>query len=269
MDNPVGNLERLVATVLQSAKYRSVSPDLVRRIGLQELGKRRSLKAAVKASKDRLHQVAGAYWERRLDYAACLERLRRAAQGGDAEFRRCCREVMALHTSSRERLEIVDTFYAQTLGPLQPIRSILDVACGLNPLALPWMPVAEGVEYHACDIYQDMVGFVNDFLALAGARGGAEVCDVAQHCPAYEVDVALLLKALPCLEHLDRSAGERLLAGLNARYILVSFPVHSLSGASKGMVANYDSRFRQLIAGRGWAVQRFEFASELAYLIEK
>lgn len=270
MDDPASALERLVATVLQSAKYRSICPDLVQSIGAQELGKRRNPKAAVKATKDRLHQVGGAYLGRKLDYAACLERIRLAAQGQDAvAFRRSCIETMELHASSRERLSIIEDFYSRTLGPLQPIQSILDVACGLNPLALPWMPVAEGVEYHACDIYQDMIEFLSEFLPLAGARGSAEVYDVARSCPAYEVDVALVLKTIPCLEQLDRTVGRRLLADLRARHILVSFPVRSLCGAHKGMVTNYETHFYELVAGRGWAVTRFEFPTELAFLVSK
>ena len=34
---------------------------------------------------------------------------------------------------------------------------ILDLACGLNPLAAAWMPLAPGATYHAVDVYQDMV----------------------------------------------------------------------------------------------------------------
>jgi 16S rRNA (guanine(1405)-N(7))-methyltransferase len=270
MDSRAGALEQLVESVLSSPKYRAVCPELVRRIGAQELGKRRSPKAAVKATKDRLHQVAGAYVARKVNYQAHLRELQRAIQleGGD-ELRRVCRQIMSCHASSRERLPILDEFYAVTLGHLPPIRSVLDVGCGLNPLALPWMPLAEGAEYHACDVYEDLVGFVNAFLRLAGVRGGAEVCDVVERCPRQEVEVALVLKTVPCLEQIDRTAGQRLLECLNARQILVSFPVHSLGGAHKGMVANYEARFRELVAGRSWAVTRFEFATELAFLVDK
>lgn len=263
-------LEQLVESVRRSPKYRSVSADLVRRVGAEELGKRRNLKAATKATKDRLHQVAGAYLERRLDYDALSAALRQAASAGDrGELRRICGQAMARHTSSRERLPILAEFYATTLGPLAPVRSILDVACGLNPLALPWMPVAADVEFHACDIYHNMMAFVHEFLGLLGIRGRAEVRDVVAACPQERVDVALVLKTIPCLEQLDRAAGQRLLDGLRARHVVASFPVRSLGGARKGMVANYEAHLRQLVADRGWAVERFEFATELAFVIHK
>ncbi len=263
-------LATLVEAVLSSPKYATVAPDFVRTIGARELAHRRSLKEAVKATKNKLHQVGGAYLGGRLDYAAWLAHLRMAYQSGDqAAFRRACVSVMRHHASTKERLPILDTFYATTLAGLPPIRSVLDVACGLNPLAIPWMGLPPDVEYYACDIYRDMVDFIGGFLALIGIRGGVEACDLIHTPLPHRVDLALVLKTIPCLEQIDKSAGQRLLEGLNAPYILVSFPARSLGGRDKGMPVNYEEHFRELIAGKGWTVCRFEFATELAFLVGK
>ncbi len=267
MDDP---LEALVSVVAASARYRCICPDLVRAVGARELARRRSLKEAIKATMSRLHQVAGAYLVQRIDYAACLAGMRSAAVAGDREMlRQLCARAMARHASSRERLPILAEFYAATLGALPPIRSLVDLACGLNPLALPWMPLAEGATYYACDIYGDMIGFLGEFFRLAGVQGIAQVCDVTSHRLAQHADVALLLKTLPCLEQLDPAASARLLDTIDADHLLVSFPVRSLCGASKGMPAHYEAHFLELIAGRGWAVRRFVFASELAFLVSR
>ena len=53
-------LGKLVTAVSRSPKYQHVSPALIRRFGAEELGKRRSYKDAVKATKNKLHQVGGA-----------------------------------------------------------------------------------------------------------------------------------------------------------------------------------------------------------------
>jgi len=63
-------------------------------------------------------------------------------------------------------------------------------------------------------------------------------------------------------------AGQRLLDRVQARRLVVSFPNHSLGGRSKGMARTYDQRFQQLVAGRPWQVRRFEFSSEIAYLVD-
>jgi hypothetical protein len=35
------------------------------------------------------------------------------------------------------------------------------------------------------------------------------------------------------------------------------------------MPANYERHFQELVAGRHWTVRRFEFATELAFLVSK
>jgi len=131
------------------------------------------------------------------------------------------------------------------------------------------MPLAEDAVYLAYDIYADMMAFLNDYFALAGVPGRAAVRDVAAAPPTEPVDLALLLKTLPVLAQEDKTAVPRLLDTLQARYLLVSFPAQSLGGRQKGMVANYEAQFDQWVAGRNWQVKRFEFASELAFLVEK
>ncbi len=261
-------LDDLVAAVLASARYRSILPDLVRRIGDEELARRRTLKEAIKATKSRLHQVAGAYVEGRIGYAAWLDELR-AAAADPAALRATCARVMGRHSSTRERLPILERFFCETLADLTPVRSVLDIACGLNPLAIPWMPLASGAAYYAYDIDRDLVGVLNGLFGLVDVDGRAELCDVTSACPQPTAEVALVLKALPCLEQIDKGASARLLDALPAHHILVSFPVASLGGRKAGMARTYEARFMELAAARGWSVQRFAFASELAFRVAR
>jgi 16S rRNA (guanine(1405)-N(7))-methyltransferase len=261
-------LDDLVAQVLASARYRTVSEDVIRRIGARELAVRKSLKEAVKATRSKLHQVGGMYYDKRPDYAADLALLRDSA--GDVEaLRDACRSIMRQHVSTRERLPILDRFYAETLASLGPIHSVLDLGCGLNPLAVPWMPLADGARYVAYDMYTDLIGFLAEALPRLGLAGRAEACDIIASPPVEPVDLALLLKAIPCLEQIDKSAGLRLLEAIHAQHILVSFPARSLSGYHRGMVRNYGAHFQDMVSGKGWPVQRFEFDNELAFVVSK
>lgn len=262
-------LEALVANVRASSRYRQVSEDLVRDIGARELARRTSFKEAVKSAKNKLHQVGGAYLAEKHDYASWLTDLTRLAHSEDREhFLTYLKAVMRHHASTRERLPILEQFYRTILARLPPVRSVLDIACGFNPFALPWMPFAEPVEYYACDIYRDMVDFLNQFLALLPVQGQAEVRDVIQACPTRPVDLAFVLKTIPCLEQVDKTAGARLLHTLNARHIVVSFPVHSLGGKTRGMQAHYAASFHTLI-DPAWQVKRFEFETELVFVVTK
>lgn len=264
-------LDTLTAAVLASAKYRHVSPDFVRSIGARELTIRPGLKAAVKATKNALHQAGGAFQDAPIDYAQALTRLQAAAgDPTDEPFRQACRDVMAAHTSTRERLPILDEFYATLFAalPAPPLR-VLDIACGLNPLARPWMPLSANAEYVAYDIYTDQMAFLNDFFALAGYAGRAEVRDVIGRPPDEPADLALILKTLPCLESVDKRAPAHLLDTVRAPWLLISFPAQTLGGRRKGMAAHYASRFRALLDERGWPAEVFEFKTELAFLVRK
>jgi len=264
----MSDLDKLVTAVSQSPKYQHVSPALIRRVGAAELAKRRSYKEAVKATKNKLHQVGGAYQDVRIDYDWALALLQESQRGGAEARREALAEVMRLHTSTRERLPILDRFYTETLAGLPPIHSVLDVACGLNPLARDWMPLAADAVYLAYDIYEDMMAFLGGYFALAGIPGKAEVRDVAAEPLVEPVDLALLLKTLPVLAQIDKTAVPRLLDSLQARYLLVSFPAKSLGGRQKGMAENYEAQFAGWIEGRGWAVEKFSFENELAFLVE-
>lgn len=267
------DLDALVAAVLAGRNYRAVSPEFVRAIGARELARRPSLKAAIKATKNALHQASGAFQDAPINYDRALTLLRDALATDPspegAPFRAALRAVMAGHTSTRERLPILEEFFAVTLAQAPPPRRVLDVACGLNPLARPWLGLPLSTEYVAYDIDGDQIAFLNAVFALAGWPGRAEVRDVIGSPPNAPADVALVLKTLPCLEAIDKSAPARLLDTLPAPLLLVSFPAQTLGGRRKGMAAHYEAHFRALLDARGWPAERFEFATELAFLVKK
>ena len=261
------SLEKLVEQVLAGAKYQHIAPDLVWRVGAQELAKRRTLKEAVKATKNKLHQVGGAYRQSRLDYEKGLALLRETAASLQ-KFRATCQSLMQAHASTRERLPILEDFYTTTLADLPPIQTVLDVSCGLNPLAYPWLPLPPETQYTAVDIYADMLDFIQGFFAIAGINGRTQQRDVIGNPPTEPADLILLLKTLPCLEQVDKTAASHLIDSLHGRYLLISYPVQSLGGRSKGMVETYTRHFEQLANGRSWQVKHFTFATELAFLIK-
>jgi 16S rRNA (guanine(1405)-N(7))-methyltransferase len=260
-------LARLLNSVLRSPKYRHVHPGFIERIGAAELAKGLKLRAAVKATKNKLHQVGGAYFTTKFGYDLWYMALRESAK--EPVFQKmACREILAAHTSTNERLPILDEFYDTIFSQLPRVTSVLDLACGLNPLTIPWMPLTKGTSYYACDIYEDMVTFLDRCLPLFEMNGRAETCDVIAAPPNRQVDLALVLKAIPCLEKVDKDAGTRLLDSINARHIVVSYPVASLGGRTKGMAENYEESFMKLVEGREWEVKKLLFETELVFVVK-
>src|SRR5712692_5333633 len=263
-------IDRLIEAVLASSKYKSIGVDFIRCIGTQELTRQSNLKQAIKCTKNKLHQVGGAYQTSTPRYSVWLDELKHAKRSANKEhFLDTCKWIMGYHSSTRERLPILEQFYSTMLANLPPINSVIDVACGLHPLAIPWMPLSEHTLYYTYDIYEDMIGFLNDCRTLMPVQGYGKTDDVIHYCPTQKVDVAFILKAIPCLEQVDKTAGLRLLESINADHLVVSFPARSLGGKKKGMVTNYEASFYELVANKTWSIQRFAFPSELVFLVTR
>lgn len=263
-------VQTLVEAVQSTAKYAAIDPGLVRSLVEQELAKGRSTKETVKAVRNKLHQIGSAYQEKPIDYAQLSRRL--AAMPNELrcpEMQAFCLEAMRNHTSTRERLGFLESFYGEPLAGIGPIQSLLDLACGLNPLALSWMPLAPDAQIEVCDIYADMTGFLNAFFAHTAVNGRAYSCDLLHHIPERPVQLALLLKTIPCLEQVDKTIGKRLLLTIQAEHILLSFPVHSLGGRGKGMRQNYGQHFQEMTAELPWKVTRFDFPGELLFRLSR
>jgi len=256
----------LVKAVQSSGKYAAIDTGLVKSLVEQEIAKGRSSRDTVKAVRNKLHQIGSAYQEKKIDYAQLnTELLALPHSLSDNTVKAFCLRAMREHASTRERLGFLDEFYPQVLSGLGPIHSLLDLACGLNPLALAWLPLAADVQIQVCDIYHDMTKFLNTFFTHVGVDGKAISCDLTQNVPDQPVQVALLLKTIPCLEQVDKTIGRRLLTTIPAEHLIVSFPVQSLGGRGKGMRQNYDQHFKEIISGLPFEVQRFDFSTELVF----
>jgi len=263
-------LDELVALVRTGKSYRSIDTTLVRNIGAQELAKGRSLKEAVKSTRSRLHQAGSAYQDVGIDYPGLVRELASLSRSlEDPAVQAFCRRVLGQHASTRERLPVLERFFGEVLAGIGEVESVVDLACGLNPLAWPWMPFGPQVGYCCCDVYEDMVAFLNSWFAHFDLHGRAEVRDLTRGAPQEPADLALLLKTIPCLEQLDKQAGALLLGSIRAHWLLVTFPAHSLGGRSKGMVQNYDVHFTALLAGQPWEVVHKDLiGGELVFLLK-
>ncbi len=265
-------IDRVVDAVLAGRNYRWIARDLLGRLATDALVAARNEADAVKRTKRRLHQIFGAYlWDLRPEMA--LDDLRDAlASGGQAGLRAACRDLLAQHASTRERLPILNDFYDAIFARTGVPRVLMDVACGLGPLALPWMNLPSGpaaTTYLAYDIDQRLISVIDGFLTLCGVPHVAALRDAVATPPNDPVDVALLLKSAPCLEQQGRGSTRALLSALDAAHVVLSFPTRSLGGARKGMPAHYGAQLDGLLAGTSWGVEELWFPSELVFVLSR
>ena len=259
----------LIDQVSRSAKYAQLADTLVARVTEEEAKKYKSKQDAVRSARTRLHRLTGAYLTPKLDYAQWLDKFKSLTPNDQKALRSTSLQMMRLHASTAERLDVLPTFFQTTLASIAPVKSILDLACGLNPLSIPWMPLAEDFTYFASDVVSPMVHFLWHYFELFGISGNTSILDLSYSIPSQPVQLALLMKTLPLMEQIEHGLSRKILENLNAEHILVTYPLRSLGGRKKGMEETYRSQFDELVFGRDWKIQEFTFPNEVAFLVTK
>jgi 16S rRNA (guanine(1405)-N(7))-methyltransferase len=218
----------MTVRILASAKYRSLDQSIVRRVAAEAAQRFGDRNQAVKYARRKLHQAFGAFLSG--SPARAVTEAVAAVRSGRSDLRTAAVSAMRAHASAAERASWLAPFYDQVAAWCGSPGSVADLACGLNPLAIPWMRLSPGASYWACEIDADLVAALADLGQIMPVRLTAVACDLVSSCPAPRADVALLLKTVTTIEQQHAGAAGRLLAGLDCRHVIVSLPRRSLSG---------------------------------------
>jgi 16S rRNA (guanine(1405)-N(7))-methyltransferase len=241
-----------------------VDPELVARLAQEELPKARNRDDAVKRVKRRLHQAVGAFRSGRAPATGADW----PVDDADA-LRDACADAMRRHASTRERLPHLDTFYTGVWRLTGMPGHVLDLGCGLGPLALPWMDIG-AARYDASDADAGTLDVVGGFLQAVGQPHSVAVHDLVAGPPAVDAvaDVAFMLKLVTTLDRQDADAADRLLRGVPARHAVVSFAARSLGGRG-GRQRTYRERLDRLArdAGRVRDVAEASVPNELVFVL--
>jgi len=262
-------IETIVASIKGSKKYQNAHEETIRKLVEAEAKHYKTRRKIEKAVRKRLHNIMSFYIGDP-NYDIAEAELTAAFQLGrrEAIIQETCADILSSHVSTRERLSILDQFYSEIFRITGKPTAILDIACALNPLTFPWMGLPTTIEYHAYDIHERRIDFINTFFSLQGLPLLAKVQDVAFHFPEEIADVALFLKELPRFERNYGGLGLALLEALRVRYLVVSFPTVSFHGG-RSLANHYRQFFHELIVGKRWPVVEIEFESELVFCADK
>jgi 16S rRNA (guanine(1405)-N(7))-methyltransferase len=261
------DVEAIVTAVKQSKKYRDTHEETIRVLATDGLKRYGKPKPALKFVREQLHSIMAPYLGDP-DYDVAIRQLKAAFATRDAaQIKATCRDLLHYHLSTRERLPILDDFYREIFQVTGKPRSILDIACGLNPLAFPWMGLEPPLDFYAYDIHEPRIAFLNQYFDLQGLPHLARLQDVAHHFPQEQADVALFLKEMPRFERNYHGRGRPLLQALRVHHIVISFPTISTHGG-RNLTNRYRDFLHHLIDGFNWGVTELLFEGELVFCLE-
>ena len=254
--------EEALEAILASKKYREVCPDTVRRVFAQKCEAHKNLKEADKAARAQLHQITGAFMTPEETSRAC------ALAGEYAAGRReALQEALALHSSTRERLRSWEALFARVFAAAGGIpASVLDLACGLDPIALGGLGVGKAL---GLDIQGGAVRAVNEWARAAGWGIEARCADLLCEEELPRADMALMMKLLPLLERQKAGFAEALLAACPADVLLVTFPTRTLGGRDVGMARQYAAWMEAHTPASLRTLAQFTEGDELCYVLAR
>jgi 16S rRNA (guanine(1405)-N(7))-methyltransferase len=263
------DIQPLIDEIVHSKKYRGMGlPErTVRDLIEQELPRHKNRKDALEAVRAKLHNIVAPYLGDP-DYAAEARGLEAAFAAGDEALRAACERILAAHASTRERIPTLSAFYERIFALTGRPERVLDLACGLNPLAFPWMGLPLTTRYHAYDIHALRLALINHYFRLQGLEPLAEQRDILVDPPEVSAPVAFFFKEAHRFEQRERGSTRKLLRAVRARTFLVSLPAESLSGRFN-LLDRQRALIESIVAGEGWPVSEIVVGNEVIFVIEK
>lgn len=263
-------LQEMIAAVLDSKKYRhaGLNPVTIENLIRQEALHYASLKAILKSVKRKLHNIVAPYLGE-LDYAALTDQLAQIQKTSldSAGLRAFCLDVLSQHASTAERIPIIATFYEQLFRETGEPRTILDLACGLHPLAFPWMGLPTTVSYHAYDIIQPRVDFINQFFIKIGMAPLAENRDILVDPPTFDADLAIFFKEAHRFEKRQPGCNRAFWESLNVKTLAISLPGQNLAGTHSLLETHRNLVAANLPENRH--AREISCGNEIIFLIER
>jgi 16S rRNA (guanine(1405)-N(7))-methyltransferase len=262
--------DQLTAKLLDSRKYRALNlpPATIHDLIAQARTTSTDPREVEQIVREKLHNLTATYLGDP-DYAAGGALLDEAyASHEEARIKGVCHDILASHASARERLPILEEFYARLFGVIGIPDSIMDLACALNPFTLLWMGLKPDTRYYAYDIHQPRLDLINHFFKLNKMEPLAIHQDILVDPPQVECDVAFFFKEAHRFEQRRHGCNRAFWQSLKCKHLLVSLPTASLTGKHP-KTDQHRRLVMDTISGLPWKVREIEFSNEIVFCIEK
>jgi SAM-dependent methyltransferase len=170
-------------------------------------------------------------------------------------------DLLKTHSSTSERFEFYPIL-KRILNKMK-FKSILDLGCGLNPIAL----ASKYIEYYASDINAKDLEIISNYFQKNKINGKTFILDITKiNVPLPKTDVCLMLKLLDVVDP-KHNLSEKILKQIPSKTVIVSFATKKLSGKKM----NFPKRFwfEKLLKKLCCSFETWESENEIFYLIKK
>ena len=178
--------------------------------------------------------------------------------------------LLELHASTKERLPHYLRFFKDIFGIVGKADSILDLGCGFNPLAVPWMGHAPKT-YAAVELYETDVAFIKEYFKRTAHETKLEAHTIdlekkEQRLVLYHKKYDLVF-ALKLFDLLKKKTVEDLAQNIHCRWLAASFSTKTIAG--KRMNVPRRGWFQKMLRRLGYSFTTLTYENELVYLVKK
>lgn len=269
--NPLDDYSDLIASVRASRKYRDLAlpEDMLAELIRAEAPLARNKAELAKAFRKKLHNIIAPYLEE-TDYAVEVEKARQlyADLPDPQNVRAWATHVMQAHASTRERLPYIEEFATLLKKRTQGATIILDLACALDPLLLPWLDLPLSTRFLAYDIHKPRIDFLNTWFGLAYPQASAIQQDILLNTPQEPADCAFFFKEAHRFEKREPGCNRAFFERLNVQLLIVSLPANDLSG-HHSLAEFHTNLVKSAVEGHAWQMACEQVGNELVFLIDK
>ena len=264
------SLSDLAAGILDSRKYRGMHipletiASLVSEISVDE----HDPKIIRKIVREKLHHIVAPYLGDP-DYPSASHEMSLAIQSNSQDaIQSFCLAMLTSHASTRERIPVMTEFYKKIFSVTGVPGSILDLACGLNPFAFPWMGLPLSVAYTAFDIHLPRIELLNQFFSGMKMAATAIHRDIISEPPGTPAHVAFIFKEAHRMEQRQSGCCRVLWQKLPVDWLVVTLPAISLTGRHD-LSAQHRKLIQNAITDHQWLINEFEIGGEMVFCIRK
>ncbi len=262
--------DQLISSIQNSKKYRMLQIPKETILDILKLEEKKypnktSLEASVRR---KLHNIVAPYLDR-VDYAHELNAME-LLWGSDNEYeiKNYCKKILSGHASTRERLSRLEEFYQFIFDNTGVPSAILDLACGLNPFAIPFMHLPKSTMYYAYDIHKPRIDLINKFFMLYGMQPLALQQDILVNPPSQQAEITFFFKEAHRLEKRQSGANRTLWQTINTRYLVITLPAVDLKH-HHDLTVKHREILLDATQGLPWRWIEKTIQDEIVFIIEK
>ena len=180
-------------------------------------------------------------------------------------------KMLKLHKSTKERLPYYEEIYKKIFEITGKPKSILDLACGLNPLSYVYLNCKP--KYIATELAGDDCLFLEEYFKRLKIDGMSFAFDLLSKnsvsmLKKLKADVCFMFKTLDSLETIERNISEKLIKAVNCKWLVVSFPTISIGG-KKSIKQERRGWLEKMLERLKLKYEKFSVPNEVFYVIKK